>query len=61
MEHRMERKRIQFGLNTESFVDLNTGKFKSVKQWRKKMRSLGETTETKDCFLFIKEPVAKIC
>ena len=42
MEHRMERKRIQFGLNTESFVDLNTGKFKSVKQWRKKMRSFGQ-------------------
>ena len=40
VQNRMERKRIQFGLNTESFVDLNTGKFKSVKQWRKKCNLL---------------------
>ena len=48
----MERKRIQFGLNTESFVDLNSGKFKSVVRWTEKMQSFGQ----EDCVM-LKSPI----
>ena len=38
----MKGKAKEFSLNTESFVDLNSGKFTSVERWMEKMRSFGQ-------------------
>lgn len=48
----MKWKAEEFSLNTKSFDDLNSGKFKSVVRWTEKMQSFGQ----EDCVM-LKSPI----